>query len=123
MITLTADTEPTGEPGQGGTQDSADDDNGNMTVDFGFVPDVDPEEVSLGSTVFEDSNDNGMQDAGEPGIPGVLVEVLDASGAVVGSDTTDADGNYFIDSLDEGTYTVRITTPPYHPHRRWRTHR
>jgi len=62
--------------------------------------------------VFLDPNDNGMQDAGEAGIPGVLVEVLDASGAVVGSDTTDSAGDYFVGGLDEGTYTVRITTPP-----------
>jgi len=79
MITLTAGGEPTGEAGQGGMQDSADDDNGDMTVDFGFVPPPPEEEVSVGSTVFLDTNDNGMQDAGEAGLPGVLVEVLDAS--------------------------------------------
>jgi len=112
VITLTDNGEPTGEPEQGGGQDAADDDNGDMTIDFGFVPDVAPEEVSIGSTVFLDPNDNGIQDAGEAGIPGVLVEVLDGSGAVVGSDTTDSMGDYFISGLDEGTYTVRITTPP-----------
>jgi len=111
-ITLTDNGEPTGETGQGGMQDSADDDNGDMTIDFGFVPDVAPEEVSIGSTVFLDVDDNGIQDAGEMGIPGVLVEVLDSTGAVVGSDTTDSAGDYFIGGLDEGTYTVRITTPP-----------
>jgi len=36
VITLLGDDEPTGEPGSGGNQDAADDDNGNMTVDFGF---------------------------------------------------------------------------------------
>ena len=35
---MTAGNEPTDEPGEGGNQDAADDDNGNMTLDFGFVP-------------------------------------------------------------------------------------
>jgi len=41
VITLEGDDEPTGEPGSGGDQDAADDDNGNMTIDFGFRPSVD----------------------------------------------------------------------------------
>jgi len=43
-IELLGDSEPVLEPGSGGNQDGADDDNGNMTVDFGFVP-----YLSLGS--------------------------------------------------------------------------
>ena len=50
VITLTGDDEPTGESGSGGDQDSADDNNGNMTVDFGFLP-----QLSIGSTVFADN--------------------------------------------------------------------
>ncbi|RMF03594.1 MAG: DUF11 domain-containing protein, partial [Bacteroidetes bacterium] len=38
VFNLTADAEPENEVGQGGTQDSADDNNGDMTIDFGFVP-------------------------------------------------------------------------------------
>jgi LPXTG-site transpeptidase (sortase) family protein len=38
VIALTVDGETSAEPGQGGTQDDFDDNNGNMTVDFGFVP-------------------------------------------------------------------------------------
>jgi len=68
--------------------------------------------LSIGSTVFLDPNDNGIQDTGETGISGVFVEVLDASGTVVGSDTTDGNGDYFVGGLAAGTYTVRITTPP-----------
>jgi hypothetical protein len=71
IIELAAGTEPVGETGQGGAQDNADDDNGDMTVDFGLIP-----MMSVGSTVFADNlagvnatDNNGMQDAGEPGIP------------------------------------------------------
>ena len=47
-IELLANTEPSlGETGQGGTQDDANDNDGNMTIDFGLIP-----YVSIGSTVF-----------------------------------------------------------------------
>ena len=38
VITLTVDGETTNETFQGGMQDDSDDNNGDMTVDFGFVP-------------------------------------------------------------------------------------
>jgi hypothetical protein len=40
VITLSVNAEPTGaaESGSGGIQDDAEDSNGNMTIDFGFVP-------------------------------------------------------------------------------------
>ena len=49
------------------------DTNGNMTVDFGFVPNM-----SIGSTVFYDPNNHGTQDIANPledGIAGVTVVV------------------------------------------------
>jgi len=107
MITLTADGEPTGEPVQGGAQDAADDDNGDMTVDFGFVP-----PLSLGSTLFYDNDNNGQQGTGETGIAGLLVELLDSAGNVVATTTTDANGDYLFDNLLPGDYQVRIPTPP-----------
>ncbi|MBK8390176.1 MAG: hypothetical protein IPL23_13260 [Saprospiraceae bacterium] len=66
-IVLTAGGETADEPSQGGTQDDASDVNGNMTVDFGFVP-----TMSIGSTVYYDNNDNGEHDADEEGIQGML---------------------------------------------------
>ena len=45
---------------------------------FGFCLNCDrlPRPYLVGDTVFEDLNGNGEQDPGEPGIPGVLVELL-----------------------------------------------
>jgi uncharacterized repeat protein (TIGR01451 family) len=37
IFTFTNNSEPVGELGAGGTQDDVDDNNGNMTIDFGFV--------------------------------------------------------------------------------------
>ena len=105
IINLAQDDEPTGaaEGEQGGDQDDADDSFGDMTVDFGFLP-----FVSVGSTVFVDNNDNGQQDAGEPGIEGVTVMVFNlgpdgigenGDDELVGQDVTDGNGDYFVDGL------------------------
>ncbi len=47
---------------------------------------------------------------GTPVPAGVVVELLDESGAVVGSATTDADGRYTF-ATSAGTYTVRTVVP------------
>lgn len=65
------------------------------------------EPFGLGDTVFEDLDGDGVQGAGEGGLAGVEVEVYDAGGFLVGTATTDADGNYFV-GLENGTYTVRL---------------
>jgi len=82
VIRLIPTQEPTAgveETEQGNTQDvdnGQDDENGNMTIDFGFLPNV-----AIGSTVFADYDNNAMQDAGEPGIPTVTVFLYqDANG-------------------------------------------
>ncbi len=85
---------------------------GTCCVDFGIVPEL----VSIGSTVFVDNNDDGMLNGADAGIPGVLVELLDANGNVVDFMNTDANGNYFFDMLMPGIYQVRIPNPdPAYP--------
>src|SRR5215813_11566141 len=45
--------------------------------------------------VFDDTNKNGVQDAGEVGIEGVPVVVIDSTNTVVGSTETGTDGVFF----------------------------
>ncbi|WP_145478595.1 SdrD B-like domain-containing protein [Stenotrophomonas rhizophila] len=66
--------------------------------------------ASLSGTVFLDRNNNGVQDAGEPGLPGVQLQLpagtVDALGNAVVAVATDADGRYRFDHLLAGSYSV-----------------
>jgi uncharacterized repeat protein (TIGR01451 family) len=76
------------------------------------------EPLSLGDTVWFDANNNGQLDAGELGIPGVvltLYEDSDGNGeftpgvdVALGTDTTDASGIYGFGNLFPGDYIVQI---------------
>jgi hypothetical protein len=68
---------------------------------------------SIGDTVFQDDNGNTTQNAGEPGIPGVTVNLNDpgtdgtcgtADDVFIASDVTDANGNYLFTDLPADTY-------------------
>jgi uncharacterized repeat protein (TIGR01451 family) len=83
-------------------------------VDFGYnAP------ASLGDRIWYDRDADGVQDAGEPGIPGITVTVVwygpdgVAGGGddVTYTDVTDANGNYLVVDLPPGTYSVTVTPP------------
>ncbi|UOQ60847.1 hypothetical protein MUN76_02360 [Leucobacter rhizosphaerae] len=64
---------------------------------------------AVGDRVWEDLNQNGLQDEGEPGVAGFPVRLLgtDVDGNLVDLETvTDADGNYRFENLASGTYHV-----------------
>jgi LPXTG-motif cell wall-anchored protein len=64
---------------------------------------------SIGDYVWNDVNGNGLQDAGEPVVPGFPVSLsgTDVDGNVITrTTTTDANGNYLFDGLPSGDYTV-----------------
>ncbi len=74
-------------------------------INFGYT--VNP---ALKGTVWEDNNNNGIQDEGEIGIVGVTVQLAGCTPAC--SDVvTDADGNYSFVNLDPSTaYTISVNT-------------
>lgn len=73
-------------------------------VDAGFY-----RGAKLGGTLFEDVDGDGLQDAGEGGISGRVVELLDSAGNPTGrTAVTDASGNYLFDNLVPGTYAVKF---------------
>jgi uncharacterized repeat protein (TIGR01451 family) len=71
------------------------------TYDFGFW-----KPAAIGDRVWEDSNHNGIQDAGEHGVGGIGVALHDSTGATVARAVTDANGLYLFDRLPPGTYHV-----------------
>jgi hypothetical protein len=85
------------------------------TLDFGFYP----LKVSVGDLVWFDTDHDGVQDSGEPGLSGVTLSITNADGSPVTdvfgnpvtTTTTDANGNYVFDDLPVGQYKVTVTPP------------
>ena len=76
---------------------------------------------SIGNLVFEDLNNNGIRDAGDPGEPGVTIELLDGSGNPILDSSgnpittvTNASGFYEFTGLPAGDYRVRSSLPSAH---------
>jgi hypothetical protein len=67
-----------------------------LTVDIGLAAPPN----SLGDFVWNDTNRNGLQDSGEPGVAGVVVTAGDRKS------TTGSDGRYSFADLGDGKYTV-----------------
>ena len=70
-----------------------------------------PEPAALGDTVWIDNNQNGIQDADEPGFPDVVVNLYDCDDNLVATTMTDADGFYFFNNLMPGDYYVEFVKP------------
>jgi choice-of-anchor A domain-containing protein len=87
----------------------------NRGVDFHFTGCCGPICTGkIGDFVWQDTNGNGCQDAGEPGIPGAKVDLYAGCGAnvvLIKSTTTDANGKYLFEGLCAGQYTVGFNTP------------
>ncbi len=67
--------------------------------------------ATVRGTVYEDLNNDGARDDGEPGLAGVSVVALDGQGRLVAETETDASGAYHFSALPPTVQTVRITPP------------
>src|SRR6185436_6749387 len=65
----------------------------------------------IGDFVWVDTNRNGQQDVGEPGIPGVTVKLLDSTGTTTLQTTTTGAGGIYGFTVAPGTYVVQFVTP------------
>lgn len=76
-----------------------------------------PAPIQIGNRVWLDSNANGIQDADEPGIGGVVLELHDAQGALVATVTTTGGSNpdllgcYTFHDLDHERHYVITLSP------------
>ena len=83
----------------------------NTSIDAGFY-----KPAAIGNYVFNDLNFNGLQDPGEPGIPGVTVRLLDTKDQIVQIVTSDAKGFYEFTNLVPAVYYVTRSTLPGYVH-------
>lgn len=67
--------------------------------------------VQVGRQVWFDQNGDGIQDAGEPGVAGVTVNLLHPDGMLAVSTVTNVDGRYKIDALGMHAYVVEFILP------------
>ncbi|MCU0467967.1 MAG: hypothetical protein MUF58_05145, partial [Arcicella sp.] len=72
--------------------------------------------LEIGNRIWRDFDRDGIQDAGEPGITGITVQLYRA-GTLVGTTATDANGEYYFNDanvtgglLPNTGYEIRVTT-------------
>jgi protocatechuate 3,4-dioxygenase beta subunit len=77
----------------------------DLNADFGFVP----TNGAIGDFVWLDEDSDGIQDAGESGIPNITVELWDAANTTLLATTvTDIEGKYIFTNLAPASYNVTI---------------
>jgi protocatechuate 3,4-dioxygenase beta subunit len=94
-----ADAQITFNTGQAGASSSH--------YDFGFGV----ARATIGDRVWNDLNSNGLQDAGELGVSGAMVKLLDTNDAVLLSTVTDLNGIYSFINVAPGSYKVQFVKP------------
>jgi serine-aspartate repeat-containing protein C/D/E len=82
--------------------------SGEQLVDYNFCEQL---PASLAGRVWSETDLDRKYEAGDVPLPGVLVELLDDTGAVVQRTNTDATGQYRFSDLNPGTYQVRENQP------------
>lgn len=85
----------------------------DFSIDAGLTEVViePPQPAKIGDRVWLDVNGNGLQEAEEPGQPGVTVEVWACGGDVLGSAVSGEDGGYLFNTVPAGSYTLRFVCP------------
>ena len=69
---------------------------------------VAPATGEIGDLVWNDINGNGIQDAGELGISGVVVQLIGLGNLLLATATTDVNGKYLFTNVSAGAYTVLV---------------
>lgn len=81
-----------------------------LSIDAGLYKAADTL-VNIGDKVWKDMDADGLQDADEPGISGVVLELFDYEDNLVATTKTDGFGNYIFPNIPAGYYYIELTTP------------
>ena len=76
--------------------------------------------VAVGNLVWKDTNNNGLKDGSETGIPNIQVQLYASTDNIKGNDDdvlvstklTDTNGNYLFNDLNAGNYYVKLVNVP-----------
>ncbi len=89
-----------------------------ISIDAGIIrfrtptPTRTPTPINIGNFVWDDLDGDGIQDAGEPGIEGVTVQLWNPDRTLMIDETvTNASGNYTVIAPVPGEYRVRVIKP------------
>ncbi len=95
-----------------GGNSGGDNSGGGSNTDTNTSEPTEPKIYKLGNYVWYDNNKNGLQDGTEGGVKGVTVALFDEDGTKLAETTTDVNGRYIFEGLDNGTYTVKFSNLP-----------
>ncbi|MFN8498619.1 MAG: SdrD B-like domain-containing protein [Anaerolineae bacterium] len=85
---------------------------GTVNADFGNQQLTNPQKGNVTGTVWNDINGDGVQQPGEPGVPGVKIELRDPTQTSLFAVTyTDANGNYIFPNVTPQAYVVYENVP------------
>lgn len=71
-----------------------------------------PTPINIGNFVWDDLDQDGRQDAGEPGLPNVTVQLWNSTKTqMLDQDVTDGSGLYSVIAPTPGDYRVRVVLP------------
>ena len=88
------------------------------TIDAGLLnfrtptPTRTPTPINVGNFVWHDLDGDGRQDAGEPGLAGIMVQLWNgAKTQLIDQTVTNANGNYTLVAPTPGDYRMRVVLP------------
>ncbi len=88
-------------------------DSNSIKWDAGIYQHVPPPTCAIGDKVWNDLNKNGIQDASEPGVPNIKVELFACSTSTpLATTTTNYEGKYLFNSVSAGNYKLRFSELP-----------
>ncbi len=68
--------------------------------------------ATIGNRVWQDTNKDGIQDDGEPGLAGVSVTLFTSDNVAVATTVTDSQGLYLFEDVLPGAYYVQVDALP-----------
>jgi hypothetical protein len=79
----------------------------NQTLNAGLVG-----AYSVGDTVWQDKDGDGVLGPSDNGVAGVTVELMDSESHVIDTEVTSPTGKYSFDRLPAGNYKIRFSKVP-----------